>query len=376
MNNHNIKSSFVRKRGNNYNVYIEYIDEKTIKKKQKSQGSFKKKKDAEKLLIEIKNAINNNSLKAPTSKTFVDRCYDYYNDPVKDFSPTTLKRSNGVIGNYVTKFFRDTLLSDINVYMYQKYINYLYSTNLKVSTIKEILNKTNAVLHECYRLKEIRENIPDFIILPKRTESSSLNIYTVEESKNILWQSEYFPIVEIPLNLFLLAGLRFGEMAGLLWEDIDFEKNTLMIRNNLVYVNGKYYLRKTKTDGSTRDITVPEHLMHLLKKEKIRQNKLKIQGLINNEHDVVCLNSKYKYWNNTSFTTAYKTFLNKINMRYVKLHSLRHSHATMLIASGTDMKTVSARLGHTDIKITLNIYSHILKEMDNTASNNIEKLLL
>ena len=231
-------------------------------------------------------------------------------------------------------------------------------------------------MHECYRLKEIRENIPDFIILPKRMESSSLNIYTVEESKNILWQSEYFPIVEIPLNLFLLAGLRFGEMAGLLWEDIDFEKNTLMIRNNLVYVNGKYYLRKTKTDGSTRDITVPEHLMHLLKKEKIRQNKLKIQGLINNEHDVVCLNSKYKYWNNTSFTTAYKTFLNKINMRYVKLHSLRHSHATMLIASGTDMKTVSARLGHTDIKITLNIYSHILKEMDNTASNNIEKLLL
>ena len=54
MNNYNIKSSFIRKRNNNYNVYIEYIDEKTNKKKQKSQGSFKKKKDAEKLLIEIK----------------------------------------------------------------------------------------------------------------------------------------------------------------------------------------------------------------------------------------------------------------------------------------------------------------------------------
>ena len=183
---------------------------------------------------------------------------------------------------------------------------------------------------------------------------------------------------EFPIGILLCiyTGIRVGELSGIRWEDIDFEKNTLMIRNNLVYVNGKYYLRKTKTDGSTRDITVPEHLMHLLKKEKIRQNKLKIQGLINNEHDVVCLNSKYKYWNNTSFTTAYKTFLNKINMRYVKLHSLRHSHATMLIASGTDMKTVSARLGHTDIKITLNIYSHILKEMDNTASKKKKKLLL
>jgi integrase len=69
-------------------------------------------------------------------------------------------------------------------------------------------------------------------------------------------------------------------------------------------------------------------------------------------------------------------FLRKTNTRYIKIHSLRHAHATMLILAGTDMKTVSGRLGHTDIKVTMNIYSHVLKEMDNTASNNIEKILL
>ena len=73
---------------------------------------------------------------------------------------------------------------------------------------------------------------------------------------------------------------------------------------------------------------------------------------------------------------ARKTFLKKINMKYIKIHSLRHAHASMLILANTDMKTVSERLGHTDIKITMNIYSHVLKEMDLTASENIEKILL
>lgn len=375
-NSNNIKSVFIRKRNENYNVIVEYIDEESNKKKQKSQGSFKKKKDADKLLIELKNEINNNNLFSPTKKTFVDRCYDYYNDPAKDFSPTTLKRSNNVIGNYVINFFKDTLLADINIYMYQKYVNHLYSTDLKASTIKEILNKTNAVLHECYRLKEIRENIPDFILQPKKVDSTKKDIYSDVESKRILIQSENYQSLQIPLNLFLLGGLRFGEMAGLLWEDIDFKNNTLMIRNNLVYVLGEFYLRKTKTDGSSRDITVPKKLIELLKKEQTRQKKLRLEGLLKNEHNVVCLNSKNGYWTNSAFAGNYKKFLNEIDMRYIKIHSLRHSHASLLIMAGTDMKTVSARLGHTDIKITMNIYSHVLKEMDNTASNNIEKMLL
>ncbi|MDM8129788.1 site-specific integrase, partial [Paraclostridium benzoelyticum] len=263
-------------------------------------------------------------------------------------------------------------LSDINVSIYQNFINYMYTKDLKVSTIKEILNKSDAVLHECYRLKEINENIPDFVVLPKKHDTDNKSVYAVEESKKILKGSSNNPYLTIPMHLFLLGGLRFGEMAGLLWEDIDFETNTIKIKHNLIYVNGKYYLRQTKTNGSTREILVPNHVMKLLKEEKIRHNKLKIQGLLENEYDVVCLNSLNRYWNNSSFTLAYKKLLNDIGVRYINIHSLRHAHATMLILAGTDMKTVSERLGHTDIKMTMNTYSHVLKEMDKTASDNIE----
>lgn len=368
--------AFIRSRYNKYYVYVEYTDFETGKRKQKSYGSFEKKKDAEKALVDIKSGINNDKFQTPSTISFVNRCWEYYNNEAKEFSPTTLKRSKTVINKHIEGFFKNMKLSDINVSIYQKYVNHMYTKDLKVSTIKEILNKSDAVLHECYRLREIPENIPDFIVLPKKRDKDNKTVYTVEESKNILNGSYSSPYLTIPVHLFLLGGLRFGEMAGLLWEDINFETTTIKIQHNLIYVNSKYYLRQTKTDGSTREISVPNHVIELLKNEKIRQNKLKVQGILKNEYDVVCLNSLNRYWNNSSFTLAYKKLLSEINVKYINIHSLRHAHATMLILAGTDMKTVSERLGHTDIKMTMNTYSHVLKEMDKTASDNIEKILL
>ena len=84
MNNYNIKSSFVRKRGNNYNVYIEYIDENN-NLKQKSLGKYESKKDAEKHLIDLKSSINNNKFIISKDITFVDRVKKYYEDPLKTF---------------------------------------------------------------------------------------------------------------------------------------------------------------------------------------------------------------------------------------------------------------------------------------------------
>lgn len=373
----NIKSTFVRKRNNYYHVVVEYWDS-TGKLKQKSIKRYDKKKDAEKHLLNLKFEISNNKYVTPAELTFVDRCNLYYDDKAKDFSPTTLKRSKGVINKHVKSFFKQTKLTDVTISMYQRWINNMYNVNdLNSTTIKEITIKTNAVLRECYRLKEINENIPDFIIAPKRKEKErrKIEVFTVKESKKILANSYLEPKLQLPLHLFLLAGLRFGEMAGLLWEDVNYKEKTLYIKHNLVYVNGEYFLRPTKTK-ETREIVVPNDLIKLLKKEELRQKKLRLEGLLDNEWNVVCVNTRYKYWSNESFRLAYIKYLDNINVRYLNIHKLRHAHATLLLYSGTDMKTVSERLGHSDINITMNTYSHVLKEMDLKASKNIEKLLL
>lgn len=84
-----IKSAFIRKRNEKFHVYVEYVEEETGKKKQKSYGSYEKKKEAEKHLIEIKSTINNNKFVAPSNITVVDRCIKYLEDKKINFSPNT-----------------------------------------------------------------------------------------------------------------------------------------------------------------------------------------------------------------------------------------------------------------------------------------------
>ncbi|MDU6113773.1 MAG: hypothetical protein E6649_05115 [Paeniclostridium sordellii] len=175
-----IKSSFIdRKRGYFY-VAIDYYDTDSGKIKQKLLKRFQNKKDVEKHLIEVKN-----------------------------FSTTTLKRSKTVIDKHISGFFKNTKLSDVSVSLYQRFINHLYTKDLKVSTIKEILNKSDAVLHECYRLREIPEKIPDFIMHPQCTDSTFKEVYTIDESKKILIEVSSVQLLNIPIHLLLLGGLRF-----------------------------------------------------------------------------------------------------------------------------------------------------------------------
>ena len=78
---------------------------------------------------------------------------------------------------------------------------------------------------------------------------------------------------------------------------------------------------------------------------------------------------------NILFKVINKRFIKRCNLRYIRSHSLRHAHATLLLASSNDIKTVSERLGHSSIEITMDIYIHVLKELDKKSSDNISNLL-
>ena len=170
MNNYNIKSSFVRKRGNNYNVYIEYIDE-TGKFKQKSLGKYESKKDAEKHLIDLKSSINNNKFIISKDITFVERYKQYHNDQSKKLSPTTLYRRESVVKVNIEPFFKDIKLKDVSPSMLQSFINAMFAKYTK-STAEPITGVVKAVLNEAYRLREINENPCDFVKNPPALRES------------------------------------------------------------------------------------------------------------------------------------------------------------------------------------------------------------
>ncbi|CEJ74263.1 integrase [[Clostridium] sordellii] len=373
----NIKSVFIRKRNNNYNVYVEYLDSETGKIKQKSHGKYSSKKDAEKHLIEIKNSVNGNKFVISKDITFVERCQKYMDDDSKDFSPVTLSTRSVVLNSTIKPFFKDIQLQDITPSVLQAFANYVYKNHTKQSA-RVRLAFVKAVLNEAYRLREITDNPTHFIKTPKSLVADARipDVYSKEEVKEVIDKLEG-SIIEIPILLMLTLGLRCGEACGLRWEDVDFENNLISINKTLTYVNKTGFIYKDpKTKGSIRTISAPAELMLKLKKLKVKYNKLKLENILEGKsQNLVCLNSILNPYSEPTLLKAWYKFLENNNIKRITLHDLRHTHATLLILAGTDMKTVSDRLGHTDIKITMNRYSHVLEEMDRKASDNISNIM-
>lgn len=371
----NIKSTFIRKRGKNYNVIIEYIN-KEGDLKQKSEAKYKNKKDAEKHLIDLKSSINNNKFIISKDITFVDRFKMYLYDDTKDFSPLTIKNEEYVLKSIIQPFFNDILLKDVTPYILQTFINNIYAKYAK-STSKRNVTSVKAVLNEAYRLKEINENPCDFVKSPvaKDSKTQVKEPFSKEECKYVIenLEGKYF---EIPFLLMLTMGLRAGEVCGLKWEDIDFNKNTISINRVLITVKSQKIFKEPKTDGSIRTLSAPSELIKKLKKLKLKHSEYKLAGLLESRfEDLVCFTTVLTPWSSGRLNEVFRDFCKKYDIRQIRLHDLRHTHATMLVLSGTDFKTISTRLGHKDIKITLNRYSHVLEEMDQQASDNISNIL-
>ena len=370
-----IKSSFIRKRNTNYNVYIEYIDVDG-KNKQKSLAKYKTKKEAEKHLIDLKSSINNNKFILPKDLTLVKRCYKYMEDNYNNASPNTSTSRTTFIEKDIVRFFNDTKLIDVTPTLLQRYINDLYE-RYTYESFKVRYGFVRAVLKESYRLREIQENPCDFVKLPnKKIEEANINVYDRDEVKELISKLEG-NYIEIPILLMVSLGLRVGEALGLTWNDIDFNANTISINRIQVYTAKTGILYKSpKTQESIRTLTVPVELMNKLKKLKIERNKLILENVIDEKQkNLVCLNSNLKEFRESTLWKAFKKFRDRNNLRHIRLHDLRHTNATMMLLSGIEMKVVSERLGHTDIKISMNRYSHVLKEMDEAASHNLNDIL-
>ncbi|MCI9915987.1 site-specific integrase [Clostridioides difficile] len=369
----NIKSAFIRKRNEKFYVYVEYIEETTGKIKQKSYGSYEKKKDAEKHLIEIKSTINNNKFITPNKTTLVERCYKYIMTNEKNWSPYTIINRKSWVNNYIEPFFKDTKLIDINPSLLQFFINKSFN-NSTSSSAKVRYNFLSSVLKEAYRLKEISENPCDFVKLPAKNVTSEIEIYNREETL-LLIEKLNNSIIEMPILLMLLLGLRIGEVAGLRWTDVDLNIGSVSVSQTLIYANNKIEFKEPKTSKSRRTLSAPDELIEKLKIEKLRQNKLKLQGILKNENNLVCLNKDYNPFLPATLRKSFHRFIKKNNLKNIRMHDLRHTNASLLLLGGTNMKVVSERLGHTDIQITMNRYSHVLEEMDKKASDNLSKIL-
>ena len=190
--------------------------------------------------------------------------------------------------------------------------------------------------------------------------------------------------IKLLFNLAIYTGLRKGELLALKWSDIDFQNNVVQVSKAVTLVDGKQVCKTPKTKSYYRSVSFPRFLAARLKALQLAELQQRFQfGQDWQGNDWVFIQENGKMM---SYSTPYESFQDAIR-RYndgrvpeqqlplIPFHGLRHTSATLLIASRQDVKTISSRLGHAQTSTTMNIYAHALQESDRKAADALENLL-
>lgn len=293
------------------------------------------------------------------------------------FSPITLRTYMHFLNNRILPKLGNYKLTDINPLIITSFINFLKEENtiykdrkenkeLSKGTIQKIFNIVRAILQKAYEFELIPNNPCSKVKLNLKSvnvqrEKEEVHYYDKETYNKVLHLLEKEDFLKrLVIETALKTGMRRSEIFGLKWKDINFEDKEITINKTRQMVNGVMVVRPCKTESSIRTISIPTSLLTLLEQYKIEEPDL----------DFV-----FDKINIDSITTWFRKWQPRHNIPKIKFHDLRHTHATLLLASGkVDIKTISERLGHSTINMTMNVYAHVLKEMDRNASDIIDTL--
>lgn len=177
--------------------------------------------------------------------------------------------------------------------------------------------------------------------------------------------------------LLLYSGMRRGELCGLEWSDVDFDRNLISISKSRLYLPELgVYNDTTKNKSSERVIRIPQAMTELLKEYKTFQiaERLKL-GDQWHENNNIFKGVDGRPIHPDVISSWFHKFIVKNNLPAISIHSLRHTNATLLIASGTNIRTVANRLGHSTPTTTGNIYAHAIKTADEAAADALNDIL-
>lgn len=371
----------VRKRGEKWSYYFTYKQDGKYKKKEK--GGFATKREAEAALREALHLYDkNNIVKQFNSYTLYDYIiYWLDNEGAKRLKSKSVELYSSVTEQHIKKEIGYLKLTDINHVILYKFLTKkqeFYSSSY-VGSIKNILNNIfNAA---------IRDGIIHFN--PMSTVKLNSKAYSSKrvQDKKALTKDEIDTLLDIskgtryylPILISLQMGLRRSEVLGLTWDNIDFKKKTLTVDKILTDSKTKgLLLTSPKTESSVRTLKMTKEIIDTLKIYKDHQKDMQsVYGdyYYSQADFVYCRDDGSPISPNNSFTSSFRHFINKHVPFAVRFHDLRHTHATLLLEAGVNPKVIQERLGHANINTTLNIYSHVTKEMEDDSVDKFEKLL-
>ena len=281
--------------------------------------------------------------------------------------PLTLQSYRASIRNHILPAIGAIEVQAVKGTHIQRLYNSMTQAGLSGKTVKN----TSAIMHKAFSvaLKQgiIAANPCDAAELPK-AERKEIRPLADDEIPLFLSAIDSSPMRNA-YALCLFAGLREGECLGLSWEQVDFEKGRITISQQLQKVRaegrGEYQITPSTKSGKPRTIEPPPIAFEYLRAERVKQleNRLRAGPAWNNPDDLVFTDEAGSHYAIHTFYKRFKAIAASIGRPDARPHDLRHTAATVAIASGADIKSVQDLLGHATASFTLNVYAHTSEQM-------------
>jgi integrase len=242
----------------------------------------------------------------------------------------------------------------------------------KPSTVHAIHEVIHRGLDQAIRWKYITENISEYASLPRVGKQENQTL-TTEQAQKLL-EAAKDHLLETLLTVALATGMRRGELLGLRWQDINFETMSLQVCRTVGFGKGRNYtVNEPKTASGRRRIILPQFAIDALKQHRIQQLERRLQvGSEWIDRDLVFSDSVGNYFPLSSLEYMFQVLLKKAELPHMRFHDLRHSAATILLTMGVHPKVVQELLGHSQISMTMDTYSHVLPSMQQEAMNKLD----
>jgi integrase len=384
------KMAYIEKRGqDSYRLVTDAGFDQSGKRIRRTKTvKCKNQTEAKKELAKFVTEIEAGEYITPGKMTFASFVVEWKEKyALKQLAPSTYETYITLLENQILPAFGHKRTDQINTLQILSFLESLSKDGMRSdgktgqlssATIQFYHRILKNIFSRAVAWRVIKENPVANIKKPK-VESKKAKVYT-EEQINILMDHISYeePKWQMIITLAISTGMRRGEIIALEWDHVDLEKGKLYIQQSLTHSKEKGYIfKEPKTKNSIRTISLAPSVIEQLRQYKLYKNKEKLRlGDKWSEQERFLLFSTWdgKPMYPSTISSWWRKRLIKYGLPPISFHELRHTSATLLINQGVHMKTISARLGHSKIGITMDLYGHALDSADEAAANKFDHL--
>ncbi len=371
-----VAGSIIKKGSNRYLVrlYMGLVDGKRVYHSKTIHGN---KKTAQQYLNKILREKDLGEFIKPSQELLAEYMNEWLEKEAKTrVREYTYQNYKDLVRLYINPVLGAVMLSNITPVQIKGVYSEMIDKGLSPKTVKNTHGVLKNALEQAVNWGKLPRNPADSVNLP-RQKKKEMKVLSPEEAKIFVdaivdsrWKALF--------SLLIATGMRPSEALGLKWKDIDFDNERVIINRSLTRVNGKWSLEETKTAHSRRTIPLPPSVIIDLNEHRKEQTseKLKAEEGEYIDHGFVFATNKGSPLDKHNIVNRhFKPLLKSAKLPNIRLYDLRHTCATLLLSAGENPKVVSERLGHASITLTMDTYSHVLPNMQKTATDKLEKML-